>query len=483
MNFFVNEAMGIGNSGVEHAQFYRAKRFEQANLPYKFVFMELVENLHEAMDKWHIREDKVLNMWEYFVLGDSYAKNGVKTLVNPVSETVIDSTNTNRLINSVTASNLRIVKHVVKYPNPDKEGQLLVSVNRIELFNGTVKKVSYETLVNPHGGSSVIQNVHLFRQPGSEHLFFRNDVQLRRYFFQQIDRIFGVDSTFIIDRSEDTQVALMTDTTNPKRRLVNVVHADHLADRNDPKNPLWNNYYEYVLTHLNLVDRLVVATKLQREDLLIDFPDAKAKITAIPVGGVSDKKTKNTKKDFGTPFKLVTISRLASEKHIDLIIRAVIKLQNDGHRVTLDVYGAGGEQGKLADLIKNNHAEKYIELKGLTHHAVEKYPKYDAFISASYSEGFGLTYIEALNGGLPVVTFNARFGAQELIHDGENGVSLPFKRDDEEYNVQELYNGILRLQSMDYPKLKQAVENSVTEFRNAKIARSWEELINGLRNS
>ena len=29
MNFFVNKAMGIGNSGVEHAQFYRAACFDR----------------------------------------------------------------------------------------------------------------------------------------------------------------------------------------------------------------------------------------------------------------------------------------------------------------------------------------------------------------------------------------------------------------------------------------------------------------------
>ena len=63
MNFFVNEAMGIGNSGVEHAQFYRAKRFDQANLDYKFIFMALVDNLHEAMDKWDLRDDQVINIW------------------------------------------------------------------------------------------------------------------------------------------------------------------------------------------------------------------------------------------------------------------------------------------------------------------------------------------------------------------------------------------------------------------------------------
>ena len=43
MNFFINKAMGIGNSGVEHAQFYRARCFEKVQLPYKYVFVELVK--------------------------------------------------------------------------------------------------------------------------------------------------------------------------------------------------------------------------------------------------------------------------------------------------------------------------------------------------------------------------------------------------------------------------------------------------------
>lgn len=69
-----------------------------------------------------------------------------------------------------------------------------------------------------------------------------------------------------------------------RRKLISIVHADHLGDRNDPANPLWNNYYEYVLTHLDQLEGLVVATELQRQDLLVDFPNLAKKIVTIPVG-------------------------------------------------------------------------------------------------------------------------------------------------------------------------------------------------------
>ena len=35
----------------------------------------------------------------------------------------------------------------------------------------------------------------------------------------------------------------------PEIKLIEIVHADHLSDRDVPRAPLWNNYYEYALTH------------------------------------------------------------------------------------------------------------------------------------------------------------------------------------------------------------------------------------------
>ncbi|HAT55283.1 MAG TPA: glycosyl transferase [Lactobacillus sp.] len=479
MNFFTNEAMGIGNSGVEHAEFYRAKLFKRVDLPYKFLFTNLVEDLHEAMDKWNLKPNEVINMWEYFVFGNDYALYGLQKRVKPNQSVIVDNTHTNRLIHSVTSSGMRVVKHLIKYPNPDKPGTLLVSVQRIEIFDkdSGQKKAAYEVLKKHK--NSVITNIHLFNQPDGAHIFFDNEIQLRRYFFNRVSRLFDGQNVFVIDRGEASEVALMTHRESSDK-LIAVIHADHLSDRADPKNPFWNNYYEYELSHLDELDAVVVATKMQRNDLLIDFPAETDKVKAIPVGGIDTRVVSKKRNQVGTPLRLITMSRLAAEKHIDLITRAVIRLHDAGIQILFDIYGGGGEYAKIAKIIKEANAEGYIALKGQTNHPADAYLKYDAFISASFSEGFGLTYVEALNSGLPVVTFDARFGAQELIKDGENGFLLDFKRGDDEFDVEQLIKGIRRLQKANYSALQANIKNYLQPYQEQKIAEQWRKLIDEL---
>jgi glycosyltransferase involved in cell wall biosynthesis len=222
-----------------------------------------------------------------------------------------------------------------------------------------------------------------------------------------------------------------------------------------------------------------VATELQRQDLLKDFPNAADKIVTIPVGGVRDAEPAlNHAKH--TPLKLVTASRLAAEKHIDLIVRAVAKLNAENIPVTLDIFGQGEMHDKLEKTIEETKSQDTVTLKGLSNNLAEEYPQYDVFVSASYSEGFGLTYIEALNAALPVVTFNARFGAQELIKDGDNGFLQDFKRDDEDYNVTQLVAGIKRLLAEDYGQLQEHTRASVKDYQDHVIADKWGALINEL---
>ncbi|PWF99919.1 glycosyltransferase [Levilactobacillus bambusae] len=480
MNFFVNQAMGVGNSGVEHAQFYRAKRFDQANLPYRFIFVELIKNLHEAMDVWQIKDDQVINMWEYFVLGEDYAVSGLTRRSTAEFRMLVDQTKTNRMSEARTTSGLRIREFYVKKPNPDKPETLLVSTDRVELFNIWTGQLMVSYRKRVVGTESQITNIHLYHQANDQHLYFQNMVLLKRYFFHQLNRLYGGQNTFIVDRGEDNEVALFDDPVADWHK-VDVVHADHLSDRNVLSAPLWNNYYEYVLTHLNQIDRLVVATEMQRQDLLQDFPTEADKIVTIPVGGVNDHVDAIETHTLMHPVKLVTISRLATEKHIDLIVQAVVKLHRAGHAVTLDIFGQGETRSKLNDLIQREDAREYIELKGLTKQPEAEYPHYDAFISASYSEGFGLTYIEAMSAALPVITFNARFGAIELVHDGVNGFLRPFKRDDEAFNVEQLTLGIEQLVAVqDYPALQRQVVESVTDYQDHVIAEKWRRLIHEL---
>ncbi len=269
----------------------------------------------------------------------------------------------------------------------------------------------------------------------------------------------------------------------PGSKLVYIVHADQLSNRDDKKYPLWNDHYEFLLEDLHKVDRVVTATKLQRKDMLVDDPTAEDIIYAIPVGGVKDDVVKQKPRKAHTPFRFITASRLAAEKHIDVAIKAVAKLHEQGIKVTFDIYGQGEEQKKLEDTIKEVHAEDYIQMKGLSHDLEHVYPKYDAFVSTSFSEGFGLTYIEALNAGLPVITFDARFGAQELVHDGVNGYLADLHRGDDKYNVEQIEAAMKKLLNGNYDKIQAATSKSVADFQNHIVAKQWKELINGLRTS
>lgn len=101
-------------------------------------------------------------------------------------------------------------------------------------------------------------------------------------------------------------------------------------------------------------------------------------------------------------------------------------------------------------------------------------------MSTSFSEEFGLTYIEALNAQLPILSYNARFGALELVHDGENGFLAPFKRDDEEYSVNQLALAGEKMLAADYSTLVNNTRISVADFKDSVLVKKWEAIINEL---
>lgn len=480
MNFFINGRMGIGNSGIEHAEFYRAKLFDQIGLPYKYVFVDVIPELREAMKTWHVANETVANMWEYFTLGDHYLVHGIDREFPEKKDLVIDSTNTHRKQETWTVSGLRIVNHMVKYADTHKKSDvLLVSTARVEIFSRIdgQRKVTFEYVDDPHR-KFLIRNIHVYGLNG-QHLFFPNEVPARRYFFHQLARVYNEHNVFLVDRGERNEVALYTPKI-PNASVIHMIHADHLTNRDDPAKPLWNNYYEYLLTHLDKVAKVVVATDLQREDLIKDFPKLADKFVTIPVGGVRDQPVADLNRPLIEPLKLVTASRLSPEKNVDFIVRAVAKVHDEGTPITLTVYGDGVKKPELEKSIKELHAEEYVTLAGQSNHLVDLYPKFDAYVSASFSEGFGLTYIEALNAALPVISFNARFGPLELIEDGVNGFLQPFKRDDNDYDIDQLVTGIHRLLAVDYIKLRQNTQQSVQKYQDHVIAKKWKVLIDEL---
>lgn len=68
---------------------------------------------------------------------------------------------------------------------------------------------------------------------------------------------------------------------------------------------------------------------------------------------------------------------------------------------------------------------QFIEKKDEDVEMHDVYETYDAYVSASQSEGVGLTLMEAVGSGLPIIGFDVRYGNQTFIDDGENGYRIP----------------------------------------------------------
>lgn len=119
-------------------------------------------------------------------------------------------------------------------------------------------------------------------------------------------------------------------------------------------------------------------------------------------------------------FKLISIGRLDKNKNHQFLIDVVLELKNRKIPVHLTIVGEGDERISLQEKIVQLNLSDQLSLVGLQ----EKVEMYlwnaDLYVHSAITEGFGLTLIEAMACGLPVVCTDGK-GNRDLIQEGENG--------------------------------------------------------------
>ena len=119
-------------------------------------------------------------------------------------------------------------------------------------------------------------------------------------------------------------------------------------------------------------------------------------------------------------FNMVSIGRLDKNKNHQFLIDVVLELKNRKIPVHLTIVGEGDERISLQEKIVQLNLSDQLSLVGLQ----EKVEMYlwnaDLYVHSAITEGFGLTLIEAMSCGLPVVCTDGK-GNRDLIQEGENG--------------------------------------------------------------
>ena len=122
--------------------------------------------------------------------------------------------------------------------------------------------------------------------------------------------------------------------------------------------------------------------------------------------------------------RLVTVSRLAEEKNVLLLLKIMALLKFKGYeQFRLDIYGVGSDMAMLQDVVRFNDLEDMVCFKG--YQSQVPYQAYDAYISSSLSEAFATSLYEALVNGLPLLGLDVRYANRAYIKHGENGWLIP----------------------------------------------------------
>lgn len=163
---------------------------------------------------------------------------------------------------------------------------------------------------------------------------------------------------------------------------------------------------------------------------------------------------------------------------MDWLAKAVVKVQQVIPDVTFDIYGNGAEGDKIRQVISDNHAEDYIQLKG---HAdmTTIYENYAAYISASTSEGFGLTLMEAVGSGLPIIGFDVPYGNQNFILPDKNGYLVEYN---EAQAIEDYTDGLAQaiiklLEQPDLTAFSQASYQLAEKYLNSAVQATWRKAL------
>lgn len=222
----------------------------------------------------------------------------------------------------------------------------------------------------------------------------------------------------------------------------------------------------------------VVSERIKNSLLRPTTYDLQPKITILPIF-VDIEKIKNTPANFDArkkypqfSFIIMMASRLEKEKNIVLAIEVMRDLVRNHPKIGLVIVGNGREKNKLKRLVAKYNLDKNVIFEGWQNDLISYYKTSNVFLVTSLYEGYGLTIIEALACGCPVVSSDVGI-ANEMIKDGENGFVCPV-------NDKNCFTRRI-LEIMEIPSLKERLGINSKMLISEKLTMTKEEYLSKYR--
>ncbi|CAH0416244.1 glycosyltransferase [Periweissella fabaria] len=507
MIYFINFGMPAKKSGIEHAQLKRAHLFDKNKTAYYFLTRDWVYDSHVTAHEAGINDSQMINMFDFyqqalFVEPKELHVNDIEFGLKNLHFT--DESDNSRFI--VKRANNQMVARF----NYIKESQQVYSVEMFDGFNNLYRvdfydqrgfcsksqwytpdnKIGTETWYTP-GGQIVLRNFNrknavnevektgwlLSEHGGTIHQFDTID-ELFEFFLNQINEQSSETNIFVLDRSSLADQAL-TRLHKPAFTVM-YLHSSQAGDAQDPMNSVMNNNYEYALTNVDKYSAVVSATQKQAKDVKARFPTIQRNYV-IPVGVVPEVILEQTRIKMNTRTfgKIVAVARIAYEKRLGDLIRAVALAHEKFPEVSLDLYGYAdstdnyAEKRKITALIKELDLEDVVTFKGYIDDVQSILDDAQIFGLTSLMEGFNLAIMEAISHGVVGITYDVNYGPNEIIQDNINGYVVPFN----DYKAM----GAKIISVLTHKRTLQRLSNGAYEsahrYSEENVWQAWQQLL------
>ena len=495
MVYNFNLGIGWASSGVEYAQTYRAKMLRNIGVNAKFVFTDMFprDNIQHMTENIGFLDSEIIWLYTFFT----------DTKISPVTYTLKDLEETFPSKNFSFTRDGKIAKYVFNGADMFYTAYMVNEeddrVHRVELVSrGVLIRKDYFTYCRiyseyyaPLDKKAHMYQRRFFNEDGTVAYEEINDDDEVMYQFPDkllcskeefvgymVSRLnLTKDDVVIIDRTTGIGQAIMQNAKDA--RIISIIHADHFSEGStDEEYILWNNYYEYAFSQRERLFAYVSATDDQAKLVTEQFEEYLGytpNVVTIPVGSLPELKYPEGERK---PYSLITASRLATEKHVDWIVEAVIKAKKEVPELTLDIYGKGPEEAKILEIMDKHQAHDYIKLCG-QQNLVDVYKNYEGYIAGSTSEGFGLTLMEAVGSGLPIIGFDVRYGNQTFIDHEENGYKIPVHdRMESSERIEKLAEAIVRMfKEADMEAFHKHAYKKAENYLTTEVEKRWATLL------
>lgn len=187
--------------------------------------------------------------------------------------------------------------------------------------------------------------------------------------------------------------------------------------------------------------------------------------------GINLERFKNTRsKTLNSKISLVTVGNLFANKDQIFLLDVVNYIKNKKYSISLNIVGDGPELRNITERVKFLKIEENVIISGQKDLVEEELKESNFYVHSSNSEGFGLTIVEAMAAGLPVISYNAK-GNKDIIKNGVNGYLI----EDKKANyfgeiIIELFNNKEKYQKVSSQALITSLEYDLTKYIKNLIA-------------